>query len=665
MEEVTYKGKSYFIPSGLKTREQKISALRDEIKKQKESAPKASPLGAFIRTPVDPKTLEPTEESRALDLLALNQILGLGIPSKLASEVGFEAPQAAVEQARKMTGGYGVASEVVGGLPTAVGVGKGLLKAGKRYLPQIPAATRGLLTSATEGLGAYYGATSRGEMTPTGAAVSAIAPAAITGVATLGGKAAEFASRPARERALRTIGEYMGAPRGPAATITSAEDIARVAGEKRPITIAEQVGGEAEGLEPLVSRALAEAGPETRIGRDIVIGKMTARAEGRPARVFESAEGFPTSKRVDELIEKIELDKADVSDIYKQAHEAPFEVTKDFSDLAKRPSFVGSAKGAVKLAEEEGRSITWVETIKVGDEVTRQTVKLKPSHLQSPAKLKEVLETTENPSLIVDYMIRGVDDKIAKTKKPQEKRAMLNTKYELLDVVGEINPSYLNARNSYSGVMARKNAIDFGKDIMKMPEGEFTTLVSKMSDDEKEYFAVGVMDFIKEELGKPNLGVLKTVKTGDFENKITRRLRPAFPSDEAFSKFANNLAEEQKMLGLERISKMSVKDTENVLNRITSALYVRQRAGGGTPSAFVNVSNAVRRLLGGGMAPDEADEIIDILMRNTPKGRKEVLDELVRAETISSKVAEEVQESLLPITTPVTLTAAQIAPTEE
>lgn len=625
----------------------------------------ASPLGAFIRTPLDPKTLEPTEESRALDLLALNQILGLGIPSKLASKVGFEAPQAAVEEARQITGGYGTASEVIGGLPTAVGVGKGLLKAGQKYLPQVPAFARGLLAAGSEGLGAYYGATSRGEMTPTGAAVSAIAPAAVTGLATPIGKAAEFVSRPARERALRTIGDYMGAPRGPAATVTTAEDIARVAGEKRPITIAEQVGGEAEGLEPLISRALAEAGPETRVGRDIVVGKMTARAEGRPARVFESAEGFPTSKRVDELIEKIELDKADISNIYEQAHKAPFEVTKDFSDLAKRPSFVGSAKGAVKLAEEEGRSITWVETVKVGDDVIRQTVKLKPSHLQSPAKLKQVLETTENPSLIVDYMIRGVDDKIAKTKKPQEKRAMLNTKYELLDVVGEINPSYLNARNSYSGVMARKNAIDFGKNIMKMPEGEFMTLTSKMSDDEKEYFAVGVMEFIKDELGKPNLGALKTIKIGDFENKVTRRLRPAFPSDEAFSKFANNLAEEQKMLDLERIPKMSVKDTEGALNRLTSALYLRQRAGAGTPSAIINVSSAVRRLLGGGVEPDEADEIIDILMRNTPAGRKEVLDDLVRAETISSKVAQEVQESLLPITTPVTLTTAQTAPTED
>lgn len=663
MEEVTYKGKSYFIPSGL-NREQKISALKSAIKREKESAPKSSTIGAFAPMPTSPVTGEPTPESLAYAAQLANAYAGFGIPSKLLSMIGVEGPQKTVEEARKLTGGYGEAAEIAASLPSALLAAPKLFKAAQQ-IPKVSPYVAGLLTSATEGLGGYYGLTSRGEETLGGAAISAAGGPAVQAIGTPIAKAYEFVSRPSRERALSTIGEFMSAPRGPAATVTSAEDIGRVAGEARPVTIAEQVGGEAEGLEPLVGEALKKSGTETRVGRDVIVEKMAARAEGRPTRVFESAEGFPTSKRVDELIEKIELDKADVSDIYKQAHEAPFEVTKDFSDLAKRPSFVGSAKGAVKLAEEEGRSITWVETIKIGDEVTKQTVKLKPPHLQSPAKLKEVLETTENPSLIVDYMIRGVDDKIAKTKKPQEKRAMLNTKYELLDVVGEINPSYLNARNSYSGVMARKNAIDFGKDIMKMPEGEFTTLVSKMSDDEKEYFAVGVMDFIKDELGKPNLGVLKTIKTGDFENKITRRLRPAFPSDEAFSKFANNLAEEQKMLQLEKIPKMSFEQKEGFLDRVTSALYVRQRAGGGTPSAFVNVSNAARRLAGGGIAPDEADEIIDILMRNTPSGRKEVLNELVRAEKISDEVAREVQESLLPFTTPVAITTAQTAPTEE
>jgi len=624
----------------------------------------SSPIGFFSPMLLDPETAEPTPESLAYSTQILNAYAGLGIPSKLLSAVGVEGPQKAVEEAKKLTGGYGEAVEVAASLPSALLAAPKLFKAAQQ-IPKVSPYAAGLLTSAAEGLGGYYGLTPRGEETLGGAAISTAGGPVVQALGTPVAKAYEFVSRSPKDRALATVGEFMNAPRGPSATVTSAEDIGRVAGEARPVTIAEQVGGEAEGLEPLVGEALKKAGAESRVGRDVVVEKMAARAEARPTRVFESAEGFPTSKRVDELIEKIELDKADVSDIYKQAHKAPFEVTEDFSDLAKRPSFLGSAKGAVKLAEEEGRSITWIETVKVGDEITRQTVKLKPSHLQSPAKLKEVLETTENPSLIVDYMIRGVDDKIAKTKKPQEKAAMLKTKYELLDVFGKKNPSYLKARNSYSGVMARRNAIDSGKNIMKMPEGEFTTLVSKMSDDEKEYFAVGVMDFIKDELGKPNLGALRGIKIGDFESKVTKRLRSAFPDDEAFSKFAGNLAEEQKMLQLEKIPKMSFEQKEGLLDRLTSALYVRQRAGGGTPSAFVNLSNATRRLIGGGMDPDEADEIINVLMRNTPEGRKKVLGQLARAEKITERVAEEVQESLLSFTTPVAITTAQASSTEE
>ena len=77
----------------------------------------------------------------------------------------------------------------------------------------------------------YYGLTSRGEETPGGAAISTLAGPLFTTVGTLPAKAVEFASRPARERALRTIGDLMAAPRGPSATALTADELAIIAGE--------------------------------------------------------------------------------------------------------------------------------------------------------------------------------------------------------------------------------------------------------------------------------------------------------------------------------------------------------------------------------------------------------------------------------------------------
>ena len=125
---------------------------------------------------------------------------------------------------------------------------------------------------------------------------------------------------------------------------------------------------------------------------------------------------------------------------------------------------------------------------------------------------------------------------------------MLKLKYKFLDEINKVNPNYIDARNTYSGAMSRQNSIEFGRDILNLKDDEFKTIINKMSQDEKEYFSVSAMEFIKEELSKPNLGALKNKKPGDFENKVTRRLRFAFPSDDAYTKFASNLQDEINML---------------------------------------------------------------------------------------------------------------------
>jgi hypothetical protein len=687
-DKVTGKTDSYEIPVSAKTPDEIRTALkplvlknRESFKQEKEAPRAVVPSGVFTPFPMiappereDAKSQQDAYQAQQ-DVLTeyINTMALFGLPTKGLSLLGVEGPQEKVESARaRLPFEATLGAQLMGGIPTAVAAGPAVFR-GVSKVPVLSGAiapVRAAVASGLEGLGTYLGGTSRGEETLTGAGISTLAGPLFTAVGTPLGRALEFATRKPREQALRTIGDLMSAPRGPSATALTADELAIIAGEPKPVTVAEQIGGEAEGLEPLVERAIQNAGPEGRVARDIAIEKMAARAEGRPTRVFESAEGFPTSQRVDELMENIELDKTKSGEIYSDAYKTKFEPTdKIVNILGGKTDFRRSANKAVRILNNEiaadlTEPVTVLKVIKpeikdeagkIIQEEVKERVALTAEDLIGTKNIANTLETTENPTIVVDYMLRGFDDLIQKTKGKQSRRALSTLKYSLLDEMKEVNPSFLDARDAYAGVSSRQNAMEFGKDILDLKPDEFKTFISKMSQDEKEYFSVGVMDFIKEELAKPGLGKLKTIKIGEFENPITKRLRFAFPDDEAYAKFASNLQDEAKMLELEKIGKLNLQESEGIFNRIMSALYVRQRPGAGT-AVFVNVSNAARRLLSKAMNPDESEEVVSILMANTPSQRTAILDDLVRSEQISKLVADEVQEVVSQYTAPLRFT---------
>ena len=685
---VKYKGESYEIPVEAKTKQEKIDALRplviarrEQRQKEREAVSKVRMTPSMPGMPgIAPIFLPPSEDQpeavreaqrqafeRQQDLATL-MASGptFGLPAKALSMVGVTGPQERVEAARERTGGLGTAIEIASMLPTGIiGAKRALPSLVKRFGPR----AGGAIVGAGEGLLGYLGTTGRGEETLPGAAVStAVGP--IVGIAGEPvARFAEYLGRTPLELARRKIGGAMGARRGPQATVTTAEELAEVAGETRPRTIAEQIGGEAaEGLEPLVEKATKSITAEDRAARDILLQRMEERASGRPSRIFADS-AMPPAQKIEDMMKNIELGKEEASQIYRQAYDSPLPPSDDFVDVLNTPSFRDSAKGAVKLIGDEREKLTVVRKVlgKDGKPVSKR-FPLKADDLIGEKNIRNTLETVENPTMVVDYMIRGLDDKIAKSKKPQQRSAMLRLKYDLLDEIKEINPAYNQARNTYSGVMARENAREQGAKIASIPESDFRKLMDKMPDDEREYFTIGAMDFIKEEITKPNFGKLKGLvdKGGDFENVVTRRLRYAFPDKESFTKFSNTVSDEFKMLDMEKVGKATMAEAEGIFERGLGALYVRQSATRpGAPGVFFNLSNAARRFVTGGMSPDEAEEVVDILTRYTPEGRKEVMADLVRAGRINEEVSREVQEMLLPYTVPAAITGSQIAPRDE
>ena len=276
-DKVTGKTDSYEIPVSAKTPDEIRTALkplvlknRESFKQEKEAPRAVVPSGGFTPFPmIAPPEREDTKSQQDAyqaqqDMLTeyLNAMALFGLPTKGLSLLGVEGPQEKVESARaRLPFEATLAAQLMGGIPTAVAAGPAVLRGVSRIpgLAAAPAPVRAAVAGGLEGLGTYLGGTSRGEETLTGAGISALLPPVITGLATPVGRALEFVMRKPGEQAVRAIGDLMSAPRGPSATALTADELAIIADEPRPITVAEQIGGEAEGLEPLVERAIQTA----------------------------------------------------------------------------------------------------------------------------------------------------------------------------------------------------------------------------------------------------------------------------------------------------------------------------------------------------------------------------------------------------------------------
>ena len=237
-----------------------------EVERKRALSEYSPSIGAF--SPLGPRT----PEAQALDLLAANAAL-LGAPTKA---IGEEA-EGRIAEARRMTGGYGAASEGLAMLPRALALpqGKGLL----------------MKTALGGGFGAAggYGLSGEGQEalgTGIGAAIGVAPP--LLGVV---GKGAYGVGKNVAGR-LFSSPEQLAVKRSQRAmsdlNITP-ETLKEAIPETSPITLAEQTAGEyGEGVLPLVRQAVSGMGKPREEALE-QIGERTAAAPQRVSQVAEKA----------------------------------------------------------------------------------------------------------------------------------------------------------------------------------------------------------------------------------------------------------------------------------------------------------------------------------------------------------------------------------------
>lgn len=125
----------------------------------------------------------------------------------------------------------------------------------------------------------------------------------------------------------------------------------------------------------------------------------------------------------------------------------------------------------------------------------------------------------------------------------------MNLRDGLVSELDRLNPLYKQARDQWSGETSSIKALDDGRHFMdkgRFSIEELPAHYAKLSENEQQFFVLGVADALKEKL----FGTADAANKGGaiINNEATRmRLRPLFKSDEEAGVFIDSIERERQM----------------------------------------------------------------------------------------------------------------------
>lgn len=576
---------------------------------------------------------ERTEADKAADIVALNALAGLGLPTKGLAAIGVEGPLESVESSKKILGPEVTAlTEAAGLLPSSLLVPTSTLPKAIGY-------------GGAYGLLSGLGLSERGKELETAGAYGLLGAGipvvggALRGLAEVGrgaGSAALEMFKPAKQRAVERIVETMEAAGTPPKSIPSKQ-----IETTRPVTLAEAVAPEStgEGLEFLVGETARSVGQP----RTATAGLLSAREAARPSRVAEGFEVFP-SGTVDDVVS---VAKEEAKNLTTKAYTKG--VTNfPLSGISNRKEFLSAVDPKTGMALSEILNNELVdEAVKAAIKAERQTMGVtfpEGAKILSKTVDKEVpnlMRVFDEAKRILDRQIGIARGASGEAKDKALEKRLMSAKEAFLNALDEANPSYALAREPSEKAFKIERAANLGKQIFSTGKKELTPKtiskeLSKYTSQEKDVFRLGVLDKVKQSLADNDISAIK----GLLKSKNLQNMKAAWPNKESFDAFVKTLRSEVKMAesGKTMLPKTpkGPEDVGSMLESIKGAVLapsVAGRAAGQNKrsAAFVAGGNIVRALTGTGkMGADEALEVSNILLASTPAARKEAIDTLIR-----------------------------------
>jgi hypothetical protein len=261
-----------------------------------------------------------------------------------------------------------------------------------------------------------------------------------------------------------------------------------------------------------------------------VLDPRQAGAGGRLIDEAQATMGVPAERFTTSLEALDDVRREQARQMYGPIYDQPMPVDDEFLELLQRPSIAAGYKKAIRSARDAGEPMT--------------TQLMPDGTLQGAPTLAEI-----------DRIKRGIDDVIRDNTDPitgkmnSDARTASRAKKALLDYVDQADPqvadAYRQARSTYAGFSAREEAMRMGRNILKEDAERLETAVGKMGEDEREAFKIGAFNAVRDEIeGKIDTGDVSRSRAF-FTEKLRRRLRHAFDSEDEFEAFLGAVERER------------------------------------------------------------------------------------------------------------------------
>ncbi len=138
-------------------------------------------------------------------------------------------------------------------------------------------------------------------------------------------------------------------------------------------------------------------------------------------------------------------------------------------------------------------------------------------------------EVFDNSFDYINAVKQGLDDQIASTigaasgNQQNLGRSIIALKKRFIDIADNTYPGYKEARNLFAGVESLKDAVEVGRNFLKMNINELESLKSTMGASELSAFKIGARDEILDQISRTPIGSnmgKKLTRTNDVVTRI-------------------------------------------------------------------------------------------------------------------------------------------------
>lgn len=315
--------------------------------------------------------------------------------------------------------------------------------------------------------------------------------------------------------------------------------------------------------------------------------------------------------------------------LYKRALSKQIPVTTELTALLKRPSLEDAYNRGITIARERGMPVP-------------------KTRVENGKLMTDQGEVTDIDTEFLHILKMGLDDVVFTGKSPVSGigstalNSVKDTRAQFLNFIDRNNAAYKRARNYWAGETSAMDAMQMGRNFLRLDEDELAADIRKMSKSEKEAFRLGAMQNVLDRMGGAQMGETVTGAVGNpardlIKNPRTVRLLGlTFDDKTVFNRFINRLEDETEM----RLTSAQVLRGSQTAERTEAVSALRDRAVKELPadaSLAAVITNALRRDLRGAEQQQleaTANEVARVLLERDPQKLQQIASQLQGGNTL-------------------------------